>query len=242
MGKLPPSPTLCNGRWWKNLGLIPSAHERLGNTASFCKSFQYEHSCWGHHHLPSQISGNSPHPCASSFHPTQSHSHMAADPVPLGFWMLDPYSPTTPGSSLRPTLSTLLECSFLFSSSSGSTATRLTKQHSAHPAGFPGALQSGLNSYPCPIQLAPALSKNLNGKWWLSANPYPRKIIVKEKTRQNYSTTAEIRLGLGYDAALTWARHCARCGRAQSPLLSRLWTESGSVKFAQGQKETRHYL
>ena len=134
---------------------------------------------------------------------------------PCSSWLLNArpiLPPTTPGSSLGPTLSTLLECSFLFSSSFGSTATRLTKQHSAHSAGFPGALQSGLNSYPCPIQLAPALSKNLNGKWWLSANPYPSKSRVKEKTRQNYSTTAEIRLGLGYDAALTWARHCARCG------------------------------
>ena len=100
---------------------------------------------------------------------------------------------------------------------------------------FPGALQSGLNSRPCPIQLAPALSKNLNGKWRLSANPYPSKSRVKEKTRQNHSTPAEIRLGLGYDAALTWARHCARCGHEHCLLLiSQLWIESGSVKFVQG--------
>lgn len=58
------------------------------------RAFQYEHSCWGHHHLPSWISGNSPHPCAScgSLHPTQPPSHTAADPAPLGFWMLGLYS------------------------------------------------------------------------------------------------------------------------------------------------------
>ena len=214
MGKFPQSSTLWNGRrWWKNLGLIPSACERLGKHSLILQ----ELSVW------TFLLRASPPTQLNLWQLTSSMCFfLPSYPIPFprgsrpcSSWLLNArpiLPPTTPGSSLGPTLSTLLECSFLFSSSFGSTATRLTKQHSAHSAGFPGALQSGLNSYPCPIQPAPALSKNLNGKWWLSANPYLSKSRVKEKTRQNYSTTAEIRLGLGYDAALTWARHCARCG------------------------------
>ena len=58
MGKLPQSSTLWNGRrWGKNLVLIPTACERHGKQPHFARTFQYEHSCWGHHHLPSWISG-----------------------------------------------------------------------------------------------------------------------------------------------------------------------------------------
>ena len=77
---------------------------------------------------PAGSLAHSPHPHASSgrLHPTQPHSHTAADPAPLGFWMLDPYSHHQPWLFSRPTSSTPLECSFLSSSSFGSTATRLT--------------------------------------------------------------------------------------------------------------------
>ena len=193
MGKFPQSSTLWNGRrWWKNLGLIPSACERLGKHSLILQ----ELSVW------TFLLRASPPTQLNLWQLTSSTCFfLPSYPIPFprgsrpcSSWLLNArpiLPPTTPGSSLGPTLSTLLECSFLFSSSFGSTATRLTKQHSAHSAGFPGALQSGLNSYPVQSSLPQPYQRTWMGNDGCLQTLIPAK--AEWRKRQGKTTAPQLR-------------------------------------------------